>query len=208
MATLTEADFKLLFHDARTHRVWQSRDAVGGVETTEPLSDETLAQLYALVRLPPTSANCQPGRFVFVRSPEAKARLKPALDAGNVDKTMTAAATAICAYDTEYHLKLQQLNPHAKNIVEKAAQRSLESRIQEATFSATLQAAYLIMAARGLGLDCGPMGGFNADMVNAEFFPDGKWKSVGVLINLGHGDGSKLYPRSPRLDFEEACRVV
>jgi 3-hydroxypropanoate dehydrogenase len=197
MPTLTEADLKLLFHDARTHRAW----------TSEPVSDETLAQLYALVRLPPTSANCQPARFVFVRSPEAKARLKPALDAGNVDKTMTAPATAICAYDTEYHLKLQKLNPHAKNIVEKAAQRSEASRMQEATFSATLQAAYLIMAARGLGLDCGPMGGFNQDLVNAEFFPDGKWKSVGVLINIGHGDGSKLHPRSPRLDFEEACRI-
>jgi 3-hydroxypropanoate dehydrogenase len=121
---------------------------------------------------------------------------------------MTAPATAICAYDTEYHLKLAKLNPHAKNIVEKAAQRSEESRMQEATFSATLQAAYLIMAARGLGLDCGPMGGFDQGLVNAAFFPDGKWKSVGVLINLGHGDGSKLYPRSPRLDFEEACAVL
>jgi 3-hydroxypropanoate dehydrogenase len=197
MPTLTEADFKLLFHDARTHRAW----------TSEAVSDETLAQLYALVRLPPTSANCQPGRFVFVRSPEAKARLKPALDAGNVDKTMTAPATAICAYDTEYHLKLQKLNPHAKNIVDKAAQRSLESRMQDAAFNATLQAAYLILAARGLGLDCGPMGGFNAELVNAAFFPDGKWKSAGVLINLGHGDASKLHPRAPRLDFEEACRI-
>jgi 3-hydroxypropanoate dehydrogenase len=197
MATLTEADFKLLFHDARTHRVW----------TDEPVSDETLVQLYALVRLPPTSANCQPARIVFVRSQAAKERLKPALDAGNVDKTMTAPATAIIAYDTEYHLLLQKLNPHAKNIVEKAAQRSLESRTQEATFSATLQAAYLILAARGLGLDCGPMGGFDKEKVDAAFFPDGKWRSIGVLINLGHGDGSKLYPRSPRLDFEEACKI-
>ena len=191
MATLTEADFKLLFHDARTHRAW----------TGEPISGETLRELYALVRLPPTSGNCQPARIVFVRTPQAKERLKPALDAGNVDKTMNAAVTAIVAYDTEYHLKLQQLNPHAKNIVEKAAQRSLESRTQEATFSATLQAAYLILAARGLGLDCGPMGGFKPDMVDAEFFPDGKWKSIGILINLGHGDASKLHPRSPRLSF-------
>jgi 3-hydroxypropanoate dehydrogenase len=197
MATLTEADFKLLFHDARTHRAW----------TSEPVSDETLVQLYSLVRLPPTSGNCQPARIVFVRSQAAKERLKPALDAGNVDKTMSAPATAIIAYDTEYHLKLQQLNPHAKNIVEKASQRSVESRMQEATFSATLQAAYLILAARGLGLDCGPMGGFDAERVNAAFFADGKWKSGGVLINLGHGDASKLHPRSPRLDFEEACRI-
>lgn len=198
MPTLTEADFKLLFHDARTHRAW----------TSEPVSDQTLVELYSLVRLPPTSGNCEPARIVFVRTPTAKERLKPALDAGNVDKTMTAPVTAICAYDTEYHLKLAQLNPHAKNIVEKASQRSEASRMQEATFSATLQAAYLILAARGLGLDCGPMGGFNQDMVNAEFFPDGKWKSVGVLINLGHGDASKLHPRSPRLSFEEACLVI
>jgi 3-hydroxypropanoate dehydrogenase len=198
MATLTEADFKLLFHDARTYRAW----------TGEPVSDETLVELYSLVRLPPTSGNCQPARIVFVRSPAAKERLKPALDAGNVDKTMTAPVTAIVAYDTEYHLKLQQLNPHSKNVVEKAAQRSLESRMREATFSATLQAAYLILAARGLGLDCGPMGGFNADMVNAEFFPDGKWKAVGVLVNLGRGDASKLHPRAPRLSFDEACLVL
>jgi len=198
MATLTEADFKLLFHDARTHRAW----------TSEPVSDETLVELYALVRLPPTSANCQPARIVFVRSPSAKQRLQPALDPGNVDKTMTAPVTAIVAYDTEYHLKLQQLNPHAKNIVEKAAQRSEESRMREATFSATLQAAYLILAARGLGLDCGPMGGFDAAKVDAEFFPDGKWRAVGVLINLGHGDASKLHPRSPRLEFAEACVVL
>jgi len=198
MPTLTEADFKLLFHDARTHRAW----------TSEPVSDDTLVQLYSLVRLPPTSANCEPARLVFVRSKEAKERLKPALDAGNVDKTMTAPVTAIVAYDTEYHLKLQQLNPHSKNIVEKASQRSLESRTREATFSATLQAAYLILAARGLGLDCGPMGGFNAELVDAEFFPDGTWKAVGVLVNLGHGDASKLHPRAPRLSFDEACLVL
>jgi 3-hydroxypropanoate dehydrogenase len=198
MATLTEADFKLLFHDARTYRAW----------TGEPVSDETLAELYSLVRLPPTSGNCQPARIVFVRSQAAKERLKPALDAGNVDKTMTAPVTAIVAYDTEYHLKLQQLNPHSKNIVEKAAQRSRDSRMREATFSATLQGAYLILAARGLGLDCGPMGGFNAELIDAEFFPDGKWKAVGVLINLGHGDASKLRPRAPRLSFDEACLVL
>jgi len=201
MPTLTEADFALLFHDARTHRAWI--DKAG-----EPVDDALLERLYTLVRLPPTSANCQPARIVFVRSQEAKARLTPALDAGNVDKTMTAPVTAIVAYDTEYHLKLAKLNPHAKNIVEKASQRSEASRMQEAIFSATLQAAYLILAARALGLDCGPMGGFNQELVNAAFFPDGKWKAVGVLINLGHGDGSKLHPRSPRLDFAEACVVL
>ena len=205
MPTLTEADFALLFHDARTHRAWTD---TSGDKPGEPVDDALLERLYTLVRLPPTSGNCQPARIVFVRTQEAKARLKPALDAGNVDKTMTAPVTAIVAYDTEYHLKLAKLNPHAKNIVEKAAQRSEASRMQEATFSATLQAAYLILAARSLGLDCGPMGGFNQELVNAEFFPDSKWKAVGVLINLGHGDGSKLHPRSPRLDFQEACVVL
>lgn len=202
MATLTEADLKLLFHDARTHRAWLDTP-------DEPVNVALLAQLYALVRLPPTSGNCQPGRFVFVMSREAKERLRPALDAGNVDKTMSAPCTAIVAYDTEYHLKLDKLVPHAKSSPSaKAAQRSEESRRSEALFSATLQAAYLILAARGLGLDCGPMGGFSKEQVDASFFPDGTWRSIGILINLGHGDASKLHPRAPRLEFEEACLVL
>jgi 3-hydroxypropanoate dehydrogenase len=196
MPTLTEADFSLLFFDARTLRAWQPA----------AVQDAQLMRIYELARLPPTSGNCEPARIVFVKSAAAKEKLRPALDAGNVDKTMTAPATAIIAWDTEYHLKLQQLNPHAKNIVEKAAARSEESRTQEATQSATLQAAYVIFAARSIGLDCGPMGGFDASMVDAAFFPDGKWKSL-LLINLGYGDRSKLFPRSPRLGFNEACRI-
>ncbi len=197
MPTLTDADFALLFFDARTHRVWQPL----------PVTDAQLVRIYELARLPPTSGNCEPARIVFVKSAQAKERLKPALDAGNVDKMMSAPATAIIAWDTEYYTKLQQLNPHAKDIVAKAAGRSEDSRMREATLSATLQAAYVIIAARALGLDCGPMGGFDAQKIDAEFFPDGKWKSL-LLINLGYGDSSKLFPRSPRLAFEEACKIA
>ena len=197
MATLTEADMHLLFHDARTHRAW----------TPHPVDDRTLRDLYALVRLPPTAVNCQPLRIVFARTAQAKQRLKPALDAGNVDKTMTAPVTAILAYDTKYHLKLDKLNPHAKSLSEKAAQRPEQSRTKDAVLNATLQVGYLILAARSLGLDCGPMGGFDPQMVNAEFFPDGNWRSIGVLVNLGYGDATKLHPRAARLDFEEACIV-
>lgn len=184
-----------LFREARTHFAWFPK----------PVPVELLKQIYDLAKMGPTSANSSPARFVFITTPEAKNRLVPALAPGNVEKTKAAPVTVIVAYDTEFHEQLPRLFPHAD-------MRSIfvgkPALIEEAAFrSGTLQGAYLILAARALGLDCGPMSGFDNALVNKEFFPDGKWKS-NFLCNLGYGDKSKLYPRSPRLDFEEACRVL
>ncbi|MBU8897512.1 malonic semialdehyde reductase [Corallococcus sp. H22C18031201] len=193
--TLAASALDQLFRDARTHFVWHD----------EPVADSVLRELYALTRMAPTAANAQPLRIVFVKSPEAKARLKPALTPGNVDKTMTAPVTAILAYDTEFYEKLPKLFP-ARDMRTGFANMPPAARAQTAVVNASLQGGYLIMAARALGLDCGPMAGFDAGKVDAEFFPDGKWKTV-FLLNLGHGDATKLFPRNPRLDFEEACRI-
>jgi 3-hydroxypropanoate dehydrogenase len=194
---LDAAGLRLLFEDARTHRVWKD----------EPVDDELLRQLYALVKLGPTSANSQPIRLAFVKSRAAKARLAPALDAGNVERTMTAPVTAIVAFDRAYYTQLDRLNPHGKGVLaEKAAREPAEARDRSAEQSATLQAGYLILAARALGLDCGPMGGFDAAKVDAEFFGGRSWKTF-LLVNLGHGDASKLRPRAPRLEFEDACVI-
>ncbi|MCB1587399.1 MAG: malonic semialdehyde reductase [Xanthomonadales bacterium] len=191
---LDQAGLDLLFNDARTHSHWKD----------EPVSDDTLRNLYELLRMAPTSGNCSPGRFVFVRSPEAKARLKPALDEGNVAKTMAAPVTAIVATDFEFYEKLPKLFPHTDA-------RSWFAGKPEAILwggfrNGTLQGAYLILAARALGLDCGPMSGFNNALVDETFFAGTPWKS-NFLVNLGHGDASRLHARSPRLDFDEACRI-
>ena len=191
---LDQAGLDLLFNDARTHSHWKD----------EPVSDDTLRKLYELLRMAPTSGNCSPGRFVFVRSLEAKARLKPALDEGNVAKTMAAPVTAIVATDFEFYEKLPKLFPHTDA-------RSWFAGKPEAILwggfrNGTLQGAYLILAARALGLDCGPMSGFNNALVDETFFAGTPWKS-NFLVNLGHGDASRLHARSPRLDFDEACRI-
>ena len=185
----------LLFRDARTHAAWQPR----------PVEPATLQALYDLVKMSPTSANSSPARFVFVTSPEAKARLKPCLAPGNVEKTMAAPVTVIVGYDTEFYEKLPTLFPHADARSWFVGNASL---IQDTAFrNSSIQGAYLILAARALGLDCGPMSGFDAAKVDSAFFPDGKIKS-NVLINLGYGDATALYPRSPRLSFGEACQIV
>jgi 3-hydroxypropanoate dehydrogenase len=184
-----------LFREARTLRVW----------LPEPVPEALLKQVYELARLGPTSANCCPARFVFVVSAEAKARLRPALAPGNVEKTITAPATAIVAYDIEFYEKMVKLAPEADWPSRFAGKPAL---IGETAFrNGTLQGAYLIMAARALGLDCGPMSGFDAEKLNREFFPEGKWKA-NFLCNLGYGDRSTLRLRQPRLEFEEACRVL
>ena len=184
-----------LFREARTHWVWRA----------EPVPVELLKQAYEIARFGPTSANSSPARFVFLTTPAAKERLRPALAPGNVEKTMTAPVTVIVAYDTEFHEKLPQLFPARDMRSIFAGNAAL---LQETAFrNGTLQGAYLIMAARALGLDCGPMSGFDQQKVNAEFFPDGKWKS-NFLINIGYGDPAKLFPRNPRLNFDEACRVL
>jgi len=191
------ADDKVLdqiFREARTHSAWQPR----------PVSPATLERLYDLCKMGPTSANSSPARFVFVTSPAAKARLRPCLAPGNVDKTMAAPVTVIVGFDTEFYERLPVLFPHADARSWFVGKPTL---IHDTAFrNSSLQGAYLIVAARALGLDCGPMSGFDAAKVEAEFFPDGKVKA-NFLINLGYGDPKALYPRNPRLSFAEACRI-
>ncbi|HEV3444813.1 MAG TPA: malonic semialdehyde reductase [Gemmataceae bacterium] len=186
----------LIFHKARTHNVWLDK----------PVEEGLLRQVYDLAKLGPTSANMCPMRIVFVRSREAKERLKPALAAGNVDKTMAAPVTAIIAMELHFFEQLPRLFPHADA---KAWFKDLPEDVLEYTAlrNASLQGAYFMLAARALGLDCGPMSGFDNAKVDAAFFAGTTVKS-NFLCNLGYGDVSKLYPRSPRLDFDEACKVV
>jgi 3-hydroxypropanoate dehydrogenase len=185
-----------LFYSARTHNGWQDR----------PVDEAALRRLYELARLPPTAANSQPARFVFVKSHAAKERLRPALDAGNLDKTMAASVTAIVAYDPQFHQHMPQLFP-ARPQMGSALAGMPQPVLDFLTLqNSSLQAGYLILAARALGLDCGPMGGFDKQKVDAAFFGELGWKST-VLINIGYGDPSKVYPRNPRLTFETACRI-
>jgi 3-hydroxypropanoate dehydrogenase len=204
-ATLTEsvssktvisaAALDQVFRQARTHSVWLSN----------PVPTELLRQVYELASLAPTSANSSPARFVFLTSAESKERLRPALSPGNLDKTMAAPVTVIIAQDLEFYEKLPKLFPQADARSWFAHNKGLS---EETAFrNSSLQGAYFILAARAMGLDCGPMSGFDQAKVNAEFFPDGKWKA-NFLCNLGYGDASKLYPRNPRLSFEEACLVL
>ena len=184
-----------LFRQARTHSAW--------LPTRVPV--ETLREVYELARLGPTSANSTPARFLFLESEAAKERLLPALAPSNVEKTKAAPVTVIVAWDTEFHEKLPKLFPHADMRSYFVGNQPLID--ESALRNSSLQGGYFILAARAVGLDCGPMSGFDAAKVNAEFFPDGKWK-VNFLRNLGYGDGSKLFPRNPRLEFDEACRVL
>ncbi|MEH3085211.1 MAG: malonic semialdehyde reductase [Xylophilus ampelinus] len=192
---LDAAALATLFTDARTHGGW----------TSEPVSDDQIRQLYDLVKMGPTSVNCSPARFVFVRTPEGKQRLAPALSSGNLDKTMAAPVTVIAAWDAAFHEQLPFLFPHADAKPWVAA--TPEAAHKTATYNSTLQAGYLILAARALGLDAGPMAGFDAAKVDTAFFAGTTWKS-GLLINLGHGDASKLHGRLPRLDFDAAARLA
>ncbi len=184
-----------LFHNARTHSKW----------SVETVSDDTLRELYGLLEMGPTSANCSPARFLFIRTPEEKERLRPALSAGNIAKTMTAPVVAVIAYDPKFYDELPRLFPHADA---KSWFVSSTALAEETAFrNSTLQGAYLIMAARAVGLDCGPMSGFDRAKVDEIFFAESGWKS-NFLVNLGHGDPTGLYPRLPRLGFEEACRLL
>ncbi|WP_294906873.1 malonic semialdehyde reductase [Tatumella sp. UBA2305] len=184
-----------LFNQARTHSYWLDK----------PVTESTLQTLYELTRLGPTSANCSPGRFVFVTSDAGKQKLKPALSSGNIDKTMSAPVTVIVASDMTFYEKLPGLFPYADA---RSWFTSSESLAQETAFrNSSLQAGYLVVAARALGLDVGPMSGFDADKINAEFFHGTDWR-VNLLINLGYGDSEKLHGRLPRLDFDDACRFA
>jgi len=192
---LSDEGLDLIFRAARTHRAWRDGE----------VSDVLLEAIYDLAKLAPTSGNCSPMRLVFVRSKAAKERLLPALDKGNVGKTMTAPVTAIIGYDMEFYEKLPKLAPHVDARSWFVGNAPL---IAETAFrNGSLGGAYFILAARALGLDCGPMSGFDNAKVDAAFFPDGKIKS-NFLCNLGYGDSDKLHPRAPRLDFTEACQIV
>ena len=184
-----------LYRNARTHSQWDSRG----------VSDDELRAAYDLMKWAPTSANSSPARFVFIRSDEAREKLRPALSAGNVDKTMTAPVVAIVAYDPKFYDYLPRLFPHADARSWFAGNEALA---EETAFrNSTLQGAYFIIAARAVGLDCGPMSGFDRPRVDAAFFADTGWKS-NFLVNVGHGIPDGLHPRAPRFTFEEACRVA
>jgi 3-hydroxypropanoate dehydrogenase len=194
--TLSGEGLDVIFREARTHNVWQNK----------PVDDALLKQVYDLAKLGPTSANMCPMRIVFVKSAEAKEKLKPCLDAGNVDKTMKAPVTAVIGMDLRFYELLPKLFPHADA---KAWFKDLPENVLQtlALRNSSLQGAYLMLAARSLGLDCGPMSGFDNQKVDAAFFAGTTVKS-NFLCNLGYGDPSKLFPRSPRLSFEEACRFA
>jgi 3-hydroxypropanoate dehydrogenase len=184
-----------LFLKARTHNGWLDR----------PVSDETIHRLYDVMRMGPTSANTTPVRIVFVKSREAKERLKPALMASNVDKTMAAPVTAIVAYDPNFYEHLPRLFP-GRDMKSMFASMPEAARNHAAVLNAALQGGYLIIAARALGLDCGPMAGFDRAKVDAAFLAELSWKSL-FLLNLGYGDATQVFPRNPRFDFAEAARI-
>lgn len=181
-----------LFRAARSRNAWLAC----------PLPDGIIRQLYELAKWGPTAANTTPARFAFVRSAAAKERLKPHLSAGNVEKTMSAPCCVIIAYDSHFYDLLPKLFPSRDMRARFVGNEQLIA--ETAKRNSTLQGAYLLMAARALGLDCGPMSGFNAATLDAEFFPDGRWKS-NFLCAIGYGSEVNLFPRNPRLDFEEAC---
>ena len=192
---LDDAALNLLFTQARTHNAWQPR----------AIESDLLERLYALAKMGPTSANCSPARFVFVQSAAAKARLKPMLLESNVDKTMSAPVTVIVGSDQAFYEQLPKLFPHADA---KSWFVGNQALIESTAFrNSSLQGAYLMLAARSLGLDCGPMSGFDQAKVDAEFFSGTTVKS-NFLINIGYGDASVLFPRSPRLSFADACQVI
>jgi 3-hydroxypropanoate dehydrogenase len=195
---LDDKALDLIFRDAHTPQ--------GFLDT--PVTDAHLRQVYDLMKFGPTTLNCQPMRIVFVRSKAAKDKLAPALSPGNLDKTMKAQVTAIISYDSRFYEHLPRIfpnNPKAKEGFEGEDKKAMVDRV--ALRNGSLQGAYFIIAARALGLDCGPMSGFDNAKVDAAFFPDGRWKS-NFLINLGKADPAKVFPRNPRLTFDEACRVL
>lgn len=191
--TLDDRALDQLFREARTQNKWQDR----------PVPDAKLEEIYNLLKWAPTSANSSPARFVFIRTAEGKAKLKQALSPGNVEKTMTAPVVVIVAHDVEFYEKLPFLFPHADARSWFAGNPAFAET--SAFRNGTLQGAYLMMAARSVGLDAGAMSGFDNAKVDELFLAGTTWKS-NFLVNLGYGDPSGLFPRSPRLSFDEACR--
>lgn len=194
-ASLSSSAQEQLFLNARTHNGFLPK----------PISDDLLQKLYDLLKWGPTSANGSPGRFVFVKSAEAKAKLLTVVSPGNIDKVQSAPITVIIAEDRKFYEKLPTLFPHADA---RSWFEGNQSLIEATSFrNSSLQGAYLMLAARSLGLDCGPMSGFEAEKLDAAFFSGTSWKS-NFLCNLGYGDPTKLYPRLPRLPFSEACQIL
>jgi 3-hydroxypropanoate dehydrogenase len=193
---LSDKDLDTILRQARTHNGFQAK----------PVTDVQLQAIYDLMRAGPTSANCSPARILFLRSKEAKQRLAPALSAGNLQKTMEAPVTAVLGYDLKFYDLLPRIFPHNQEARSWFAGKP--EVIQTTAFrNASLQGAYFMIAARAIGLDVGAMSGFDNAKVDAEFWPDGTVKS-NFLCNLGYGDPSKLFPRSPRLNFDEVCKVL
>lgn len=184
-----------LFINARSHNGWLDKE----------VTDKQIHQIYDLMKFGPTAANNCPARITFVKSEDAKQKLKAHLDEGNIEKAMSAPVVAIISYDIEFYEKLPFLFPHTDA---RSWYAGKPEKIKSAgEMNATLQGAYFMLAARAVGLDCGPMGGFNNQTLDEEFFPDGKTKSI-FICALGQGDESKIYPRGPRLSFDEACEIV
>jgi 3-hydroxypropanoate dehydrogenase len=194
---LTQDALDTLYFKARTHSFWLD----------QAVPDALLRRAYDIARMAPTSANCSPMRVVFVRSPEAKRRLLPALMEGNREKSLAAPVTAIIGHDSEFYEHLPRLFPHADARSWFAGPDNAAVATATAFRNGTLQGAYFLLAARAVGLDCGPMSGFDNAAVDAAFFPGGRVKS-NFLCNLGYGDPAKLFPRSPRFEFDEVCSIV
>jgi 3-hydroxypropanoate dehydrogenase len=195
MTMIDDTALHTLFYDARTHNGWLDK----------PVTDAQLQQIYDLLKWAPTSANCSPARIVFVKSAEEKEKLLACMAPGNVEKTKAAPVTAIIGMDMAFYDKLPQLFLHADA---KSWFVGNQPLIDGSAFrNSSLQGGYFILAARAIGLDCGPMSGFDPDKVNAAFFSDTSVKA-NFICNLGYGDAAKLYERSPRLAFEEACKII
>jgi 3-hydroxypropanoate dehydrogenase len=192
---LDDKSLDLLFRSARTHNGWLDK----------PVTDAQIRAIYDILKMGPTSANSQPARFVFIRTREGKEKLRPALSEGNTAKTMEAPVTALVAYDTQFYENLPRQFPHNQDAINwfKGTPAAMPTAIR----NGTLQGAYLIIAARALGLDIGAMSGFDNALVDKTFFPDGRFKS-NFLCNIGYGDHSKIFARSPRLAFEDACSLM
>ena len=193
---LTENQLALLFSNARTHNEWLDK----------PVTDEQLHGIYEAMKWGPTSANSSPARIVFVKSKEQKEKLVACMSPGNAEKTRKAPVTAIVGMDLAFYEQLIKLFPHAPDA--RSWFEGNDAVVESTAFrNSSLQGAYMMLAARALGLDCGPMSGFDAEKINTEFFADTKVR-VNFVCNLGYGDAEKLFPRSPRLSFDEACKIV
>jgi 3-hydroxypropanoate dehydrogenase len=196
MPVADDKSLDLIFRNARSFSHWQDK----------PVDDALLQQVYDLMKWGPTSANCCPARLLFIKSAKAKEKLKPCLDKGNVEKSMTAPVVTVIAQDMQFYEQLPKLFPH--NPAAKSWFEGNQKLIETTAFrNSSLQGAYFMLAARALGLDCGPMSGFNNAKLDETFFAGTSWKS-NFICAVGYGDAAKLFPRGPRLEFTEACKIA